>query len=186
MANKTTYKVPFRRRKEGKTNYKKRLSMLKGRVPRLVVRKTNKYVIVQVIEYLDKGDKTIAHANSRELEKFGWKAGKKNLPAAYLTGLLAGSRAKKANVKNAILDIGFASPQRKGWWSSALKGAMDTGLKIPAGEEAMPDENRIKGKHIEDFAKIAKGKSFGKINETDLKNTTKIFEEVKQKILGSK
>ena len=186
MTNKTTYKVPFRRRKEGKTNYKKRLSMLKSGTPRLVARRTNKYVIVQLIEYLDKGDKTIAHANSRELEKFGWKAGKKSVPAAYLTGLLAGSRAKKANVENAILDIGFAIPKRKGWWASTLKGAIDAGLKIPAGEEAIPDENRIKGKHIEDFAKVSKGKSFGKIKESDLENTVKIFEEVKQKILGAK
>ncbi len=186
MANKTTFKVPFRRRKEGKTNYKKRLNMLKSESPRLVARRTNKYVTVQLIEYLDIGDKTIAHANSRELEKFGWKAGKKSVPAAYLTGLLAGNRAKKANIEKAILDIGFAIPQRKGWWSGALKGAIDAGLKIPAGKEAMPDENRIKGKHIEDFAKISKGKSFGKIKEADLENTVKIFEKVKQKILDTK
>jgi len=41
MTNKTTFKVPFRRRKEGKTNYKKRLNMLKSGTPRLVARRTN-------------------------------------------------------------------------------------------------------------------------------------------------
>ena len=182
MAHKSTYKVSFRRRREGKTNYKKRLGMLKSGVPRLVVRRTNKYVIVQVIEYLDKGDKTIAHANSKELEKFGWKAGKKNIPAAYLTGLLAGNRAKKANAEKAILDIGFAIPQRKGWWASALKGAIDAGLKIPAGEEALPDENRVKGTHIEDFAKVNE-KAFGKVKASEMAGLGNVFEEVKKKIL---
>ena len=186
MANKSTYKVQFRRRLDGKTNYKKRLALLKSGLHRLVVRRTNNYVTAQIIEYDPTGDKTIVNITSKQLEKFGWKAGTKSLPAAYLTGLLAGTKAKEAKVEKAILDIGFAIPQRKGWWGAALKGAIDAGLKIPAGEEALPTEERISGKHIEEFSKKEEiaGTMFSKVGkQTDL---TKTFEEVKQKILKSK
>ena len=112
------------------------------------------------------------------------------MAAAYLTGLLAGTKAKKANVEKAILDIGFAIPKRGGWWASVLKGALDAGMEIPAGEKAMPSEERTNGKHIEDFAKLdGKHESmFRKIVKEghDPKQLTKKFEEVKQKILQSK
>ena len=98
MATKKTYVTQFRRRREGKTNYKKRLAMLKSGSHRLVVRKTNQHVMVQLIEYNPKGDKTIVHVNSKILENLGWKAGKKSVPAAYLTGLLAGTKAKEKKV----------------------------------------------------------------------------------------
>ena len=136
-----------------------------------VIRKTNNYIIAQLVEFNPEGDRTVVHVNSRDLEKFGWKTGKKNLPAAYLTGLLAGVKAKKLKIDKAILDIGFAIPRRKGWWASALKGALDAGLKMPAGEKALPSDERISGKHIELFAK---------------KQVTKTFEEAKQKIMHLK
>ncbi len=188
MAKTSTFTTPFRRRKQGKTNYKKRLSMLKSTLPRLVVRKTNKYIIAQLIEFNPKGDKTMVHANSKDLEKFGWKAGKKNLPAAYLTGLLAATKAKKAKIDKAILDIGFAMPKRKGWWSSALLGARDAGLAIKAGEEALPTNDRTSGKHIELFAKTPAGKkAFSKVRKkTNPENLTEEFEKVKQKIMKAK
>jgi len=171
MGKTSTFTAPFRRRRQGKTNYKKRLALLKGNKPRLVARKSNLYVIVQVIEYDSRGDKTRVHVNSRQLEKFGWKAGKKNLAASYLTGLLAGVKAKQAKIEEAVLDIGFAMPVRKGWWSSVLKGALDAGLKVKAGEKALPDETRSSGKHIEEHVK---------------KPITGMFEKAKQEILKSK
>jgi len=185
MAKKSTYKASFRRRKEGKTNYKKRLALLKSKAPRLVARKTNKNIIAQVIEYDSKGDKTLVHVNSSQLEAFGWEFGKKSLSSAYLTGLLAGTKAKKAKVEKANLDIGFAIPKRGGWWASVLKGAKDAGLDIKAGENAMPSEERVKGKHIEDYAKQAE-KPKGVFSKADPKDITKKFEEAKQKILQSK
>lgn len=186
MAHKSTFTTPFRRRKEGKTNYVKRLDMLKKGVPRLVVRKTSRCIIAQFVQFDPLGDKTIAHVNSRQLEPFGWKAGKKNLPAAYLTGLLAGVRAKKKKVESAVLDIGFAMPHLKGWWASALKGAIDAGINIPVGKEALPSEERISGKHIEQAAKNPKKHALlfseaGK--KVDLGNLSKSFAEAKQKIL---
>lgn len=186
MAKKSTYKVQFRRRLDGKTNYKKRLALLKSGLHRLVVRRTNKYVTAQIIEYDSKGDKTIVDVTSKQLEKLGWKAGTKNLPAAYLTGFLAGTKAKEAKVEKAILDIGFAIPKRKGWWGAALKGAKDAGLEMPAGEEAMPPQERISGKHIEEFSKKSEmpKNMFSKVGKQT--GLTKTFEEIKQKILQSK
>ncbi len=171
MGKTSTFVTPFRRRKEGKTNYKKRLALLKGKKPRLVARKTNLYIIAQLIEYDSKGDKTKVHVNSKQLEKFGWKAGKKNLAAAYLTGLLAGVKAKQAKIGEAVLDIGFARPVHKSWWASVLKGALDAGLKIKANPKALPGEERASGKHVEDYTK---------------KPVTGMFEKAKQEILKSK
>lgn len=189
MGKTSTFTTQFRRRREGKTNYKKRLGLLKSSLHRLVVRRTNKYVIAQFIEFKPEGDRTKVQVNSKELEKFGWKHGKKNLPAAYLTGLLAGVKAKQKRIDKAVLDIGFAMPMHKGWWASALKGSLDAGVEIKAGKEAKLPEERINGKHIELFAKMPgkKGEQFSKLGKAaDLKQLTKAFEETKQKILKTK
>jgi len=89
------YKMPFKRRYEKKTNYKKRLGLLLSEKPRLVVRKFLRHTKAQIIKYEPKGDKTVVSANTQELEKLGWKYSTSNIPAAYLTGLLIGQRAKK-------------------------------------------------------------------------------------------
>ena len=49
MSTSTTFKVKFRRRRELKTDYRKRLAMLKGNKPRLVVRKSNNAMTVEVV-----------------------------------------------------------------------------------------------------------------------------------------
>jgi len=183
----STYVVPFRRRHEGKTNYKKRLGMVKSGLPKMTVRKSNRYISAQVIEFQPKGDKVIAQATSKQLEAFGWKAGK-NLPSAYLTGMLLASRAKKAGIKEAILDIGFSTPVHGSRVFAALKGALDNGLKVKFGETALPNEERSSGKHIEAFAQDMKGdelkKIFSKYAEKgiDVKELTKLFNEIKEKI----
>ena len=80
--------VKFRRRREGVTDYAKRLALVKSGLERVVVRKTNKRVLGQVIRYEEKGDKVIASAESGELaKKYGWPS-RSNRPTAYLTGLL--------------------------------------------------------------------------------------------------
>mgnify|MGYP001370434569 FL=1 len=40
MKIKTTFSMPFRRRREGKTNYAKRLAFIKGGQTRMVVRRS--------------------------------------------------------------------------------------------------------------------------------------------------
>ncbi len=110
MAQGPTYRVKFRRRREGKTNYYRRKSLLQSRRPRLVVRKTNTSTMVQIINANVVGDMTVASAIASELSDHGWKASSGNLPAAYLTGYLAGLRAKSKGLKEAILDVGLNPP----------------------------------------------------------------------------
>ncbi|HID04226.1 MAG TPA: 50S ribosomal protein L18, partial [Aigarchaeota archaeon] len=124
MAHGPRYKVPRRRRREGKTNYYKRYIMVLSGKPRLVVRKTNKYIWVQIIIAKPQGDVTVAAAHSRELVKrYGWLGGTKNTSAAYLTGMLAALRALKAGINYAVLDIGLHRPVRGARVFAALKGA---------------------------------------------------------------
>ncbi len=153
MATGPNYKVKFRRRREGKTNYYRRYVYVLSSATRLVVRLTNKYVIAQVVRFDPKGDKTIAMAHSIELaKKFGWKGDTSNTSAAYLTGYLLGLRAKKAGIDSAVLDIGLFTPTLGSKIFYAAKGAVDAGLNVPLGEDLKFDENRIKGAHIAEYA----------------------------------
>lgn len=194
MARGPKYKVPRRRRREGKTNYYKRYKMVLSGHPRFVVRKTNKYIWVQVIEARMKGDHVIAAAHSRELVKiYGWNAGTANLPASYLTGLLAALRAKKAGIKYAIPDIGLHAPTRGAKVFAAIKAANDVGLKVPLGEEVVPSDERIKGEHIASWSKILREKDPVKYERLfsqyisrgfDPVQLPLHFEEVKNRILS--
>ena len=148
MAQGPTFRVKFRRRREGKTNYYRRRRLLLSRLPRLVVRKTNTNTIVQLVNASVVGDATLASAISTELGNHGWTAGTGNIPAAYLTGFLAGLRAKSHGVKEAILDVGLNPPVKGSRVYAALKGAIDAGLDVPHDQEVLPDESRISGEHI--------------------------------------
>lgn len=148
MAQGPTYRVKFRRRREGKTNYYRRRRLLLSRDPRLVVRKTNTNTIVQIVNASVIGDSTVASAISTELVDHGWTAATGNIPAAYLTGFLAALRAKSHGVKEAVLDVGLNPPVKGSRVYAALKGAIDAGLEVPHNPEVLPDESRIKGEHI--------------------------------------
>jgi len=149
MATGPRYAVKFRRRREGKTDYKKRLNLLKSGEVRFIVRLSNKYVTCQFIKYETKGDKTLVSVSSKKLASFGWKHSGKNLVAVYLSGLLAGTLAKKKKISNAILDIGLQSPTNSKLFA-ALKGAVDAGIEIPHNEKKLPDEKRLCGAHVSD------------------------------------
>ncbi len=161
-----SFLIQFRRRREKKTNYKKRLALLKSGKTRVVIRKRLKNISVQFINYNPKGDETIASAFSTELKKFGWEGSRGNLPAAYLTGFLAGKRAKEKNINEAILDIGLQTSTKGSRIYAALKGVLDAGVKVPCSQEILPSEDRIKGKHISE-------------------DIVRKFEIVKKKIEGS-
>ncbi len=141
-------KRPFRRRREGKTNYRYRLKLLKSDLPRAVVRTSLRNTTVQLIEFEFVGDKILASATSKELNKFGWNGSTSNLPAAYLTGLLAGKRALETKVESAVFDIGIKVPAKGSKIFATLKGIVDSGVNVPHGEEILPVEDRIKGLHI--------------------------------------
>jgi large subunit ribosomal protein L18 len=154
MARGPRYKVPKRRRREGKTNYYKRYKMLKsGQKTRAVVRKTNRYVIVQIIQFAPEGDLTLVGVHSKLLFKYGWKSSPDNTSAAYLTGLLAGFKAKKLGIEKVIPDIGLHRPTRGAKIFAAIKGLRDAGIDVSVSEEVIPSEERIKGEHIAEYAK---------------------------------
>ena len=150
MAHGPRYRVPFRRRREGRTNYRKRRALLFSNKPRMVVRNSSKYVRVQFVSFDSKGDKVEVSAFSRELSNYGWTGSGKSIPAAYLTGYLAGKRALKMGHEEAVLDIGTATPHAGGRIFSAMKGASEAGVEIPHSEDAAPDENRLSGSHIDE------------------------------------
>jgi len=146
------YRVPFRRRREGRTDYRRRLNLLRAEIPRAVVRKTNTGVVVQLSEYTERGDKVLASAVANELRKLGWSGATGNIPAAYLTGFLAGKRAAAKGVTSAVLDLGRQHPTKGGRLFAVLKGLLDAGLAIPHDKSVLPAEDRIKGAHLGDGA----------------------------------
>ena len=87
-----------------------------------------------------------------ELRKYGWKAPTGNIPAAYLTGLLCGLKAKAAGVEGAILDIGLIAPTKGAKIFAVLSGILDAGVNVPHDGTKMVKE-RIEGKHIAAYGK---------------------------------
>jgi large subunit ribosomal protein L18 len=98
------------------------------------------------------GDITLASAHSKELEKIGWRGDTSNTPTAYLIGLLCGYRALKAGINECILDIGMHDPAPKARVFAVTKGALDAGLYIPLDKGVLPDDRRVRGEHIADYA----------------------------------
>ena len=161
------YHVKPRRRREGKTDYRKRLSLLRSRKVRIVVRKSIKNTQIQFVEYKEGGDNIIASAKSNELSKYNWKFSTSITPAAYLTGLLAGKRAVDKGISECILDIGRQQAVTGSKLFASLKGIIDAGIDCPHSEEKIPNEDRLMGKHLD-------------------KNIMSAVNDIKSKIIGGK
>jgi large subunit ribosomal protein L18 len=179
----------FRRRKEGHTDYRKRLKILLAKKTRLVIRKSLKNITLQMSEYAEKGDKTIVLAKASELRKYGWNVNAGNIPAAYLTGLLLAEKAKKLKLNECIVDIGFNKSVRGTRIYAAIKGVIDGGLKVPLSDENVPSETRISGKHIVDYAlKLKENKQlYEKTFSSYLKNNAapEQIQEMFKRVKGS-
>jgi large subunit ribosomal protein L5e len=166
------YQVKYRRRREGKTDYYARRSLITqdkdkygARKYRLVVRRTNKRVICQVVWSTIQGDRVMASADSLELKRFGLKAGFTNYAAAYCTGLLVARRLLRAvgldtqfkgtaeasgeeyHVEDhsenrrpfkCILDVGLVATTTGNRVFGAMKGACDGGLHVPHSNRRFP------------------------------------------------
>ena len=155
MARDSRYCVPFRRRREGKTDYKARKAFLLSGKPRLVARCSINNVSAQIIAAKPNGDQVMVSAQSKELaRKYGWKAPRGNIPAAYLTGLLCGLKARAHGVEEAILDIGLYPPSKGARVFAVLKGVLDAKVNVPHSEDKLPDEKRIEGEHVAKYAGI--------------------------------
>jgi large subunit ribosomal protein L5e len=167
------YQVKKRRRYQGKTDYKQRRNMVKQAKNkynspkyRLVVRFTNKRIIVQVAYATIIGDRTVCQALSTELPKYGITCGLTNYAAAYATGLLCGRRllkkygmddefkgvgehnAEEYHIEDehegdrrpfkVLLDVGLMRTSVGARCFGAMKGAADAGLHVPHTAKRFP------------------------------------------------
>ena len=150
MSQGPRYRVKTRRRREGKTDYRQRLRLLKSEKVRCVVRRSLKNIRIQFIVYQEHGDQIIASATGSELSSlYGWKHATSTTPVAYLTGLLAGMRAKKAGISEGVLDIGLQKPVKGSKVFAALQGVLEAGIACPHNESTFPSEDRLKGTHLD-------------------------------------
>lgn len=153
MARSSRYCMPFRRRREGKTDYKARKAFLLSGKPRLVARCSINNVSAQIIVAKPNGDEVVVSAQSKEVaRKYGWKAPRGSVPAAYLTGFLCGLKAKAHGIEGAILDIGLYPPSKGARIFAVLKGVLDAEVNVPHSEEKLPNEKRVAGEHIAKYA----------------------------------
>lgn len=164
-------KTKFRRRRQGITDYLRRKNLLKSGKPRVVFRKTNKYIIAQYVTSKEAKDKVEITANSKELLNYGWpkenSGSLKSITASYLTGFLIGTRIISEKKETPILDMGMITPVHKTKPFAFLRGLMDAGVKIAAEDEILPEEERIKGKHLK-------------------KDLSEMIEKIKSNIKGGK
>lgn len=160
------FRVKYKRRRQCKTNYKKRIRLVSqyknkygAQKFRFVVRKTNRDIICQVFSSDLTHDKCLVSAYSHELRRYGIQCGFTSYPAAYCTGLLLARRLykklNKANEANeevngdfyldeesgafkAFMDTGIARASTGANIFGALKGAVDGGLHIPHNTRRFP------------------------------------------------
>ncbi|MFO7792842.1 MAG: 50S ribosomal protein L18 [Candidatus Saliniplasma sp.] len=148
MAEGPTHRMPLKRRREGKTDYRQRLRLLKSGKTRAVVRITNKNVIVQFTDYHEDGDIVKVNVDSNHIRGYGWEGHGSNLPSSYLVGFLAGKKALDIGIQEAVLDIGLNIPEKGGRIFSVLNGIVDAGVDVPHDPEILPSSERKEGKHI--------------------------------------
>ncbi|KAF8558763.1 hypothetical protein OG21DRAFT_1503715 [Imleria badia] len=167
------FQVKYRRRREGKTDYYARKRLVtqaknKYNAPkyRLVVRFTNRDIIVQIVYARLQGDFVLTAARSKELPRYGINHGLTNWTAAYATGLLCARRAltklgladkyegvtePDGTIKltealdedaprpfKCYLDVGLKRTSTGHRVFGAMKGASDGGIFIPHSERRFP------------------------------------------------
>jgi large subunit ribosomal protein L5e len=169
------YQTKYKRRRSGKTDYYARKRLItqaknKYNAPkyRLVVRFTNRDIVMQIVTSEISGDKVFCSAYSHELRAYGLEHGLTNWAAAYCTGLLIARRVlKKLGMDEdfqgveeadgeftiteaageddearrpfkAFLDVGLARTSTGARVFGAMKGASDGGILVPHSENRFP------------------------------------------------
>tara|TARA_Y100000310_G_scaffold275670_1_gene292322 strand:+ start:1432 stop:2013 length:582 start_codon:yes stop_codon:yes gene_type:complete len=193
MSKSKTYTVKFRRKREGKTNYKKRVKYISSGKTRIVIRSSNNNIKIQAIDFGEKGDTILGTINSTDLRKLGWKGSTSNLPSAYLTGFLFGTKIK-SKVKEGVIDTGLKSVRKDTKLSATIKGILDSGIDVPYSKEVFPSDEKLSGKITAEYSKKLKSSDENKyksqfskylkegINPEEL---PRYFEEVKKKLAGT-
>lgn len=156
MTKSKLFTVRFKRERQGRTHYKKRLKLLSSNQNRLVVRKSLNGMQVSIVEYKTQGDKILFTVGLSALAKLGWKGTGGNLPSAYLIGMIAGKKAVSQGIKEAILDIGSGDSVNGSRLYAALAGALEAGLAIPHDPQVLPPKERVCGEHISKYAQLLK------------------------------
>ena len=145
-----------RRRFEGKTDYKARMSLLVSGKARVVVRKTNKYIIGQIVAPNHAHDSIVVGVHSKELLAKGWPeklhGSLKSLPAAYLTGYYLAKKSKQ--IHEGILDIGLQRTVPRSRIYAFVKGLQDGGFLIACSADVLPDEKMLM--HKDETGKLIK------------------------------
>lgn len=180
MATGPRYNVDLRRRREGLTDYRQRLRLLKSGKPRLVARISNRIVRAQIEVPGALGDETVVAASSSELAGYGWEAPRGNLPSAHLTGVLLGRRAVEADVTEAVLDVGLHAPTPGAKVFAVQEGAIDAGLDVPHNDAVLPAWSRTRGEHIAAHADALGDDYGGGFDPTELPEH---FDEIRERLL---
>jgi large subunit ribosomal protein L18 len=193
MSKNKTYTVKFRRKREKRTDYRKRIKYISSNKLRIVLRPYNKKIIIQAVEFKEDGDKILFTVDSTRLNKYGWKGSTSGISAAYLTGLLFG-HVSEGKIKEGVIDVGLHSITKGTRLPAAIKGIVDSGINVPHSAEIFPKEDVINGTVVSKYsAELKKSdlekykKQFPKylkngLNQEDL---LKSFEEAKSKLLSS-
>ena len=192
LATKSHRYIPlFRRRREGKTDFRKRKAIVLSRKPFITIYVSGKNILTQIITASPLGDQVIASSHSRELIKYGWKGSRKALPAAYLTGLISGLKAVKKGVNEVILYTGVKPYVSGSRITAVAKGLIDAGVKVPVEGKTLSSEKSIRGEHIAAYAatlmkmdKALYKARFSNLIREGLKpeDYPKHFEEVRERI----
>lgn len=170
-----------RRRIECKTDYKLRMGLLKSSLTRIVIRRTNRYFVVQAVESEEAKDKVIFGITSKELISYGWNekfAGSlKSIPAGYLTGYLV---AKKLGTGEYIVDMGMAVNQKGGRTFAVIAGLIDGKLNVHANKQVFPSTEKLMGEHLKPEVKAIVKAVKEKIDSGISAKTKKIIKEKKK------
>ena len=186
MSGGKAYTLDYKRKRLRRTDYRSRIKLVASGKLRVIVRRSLNNSYVQIAEFHAGGDRTFVSSSTRELIKYGWKGHRGNIPAAYLAGFLCGLKARKKNIESGILDVGTYRTVSGSLVFAAAAGLKDVGFEIATGD-VVPDESRLLGKHIENYANLIKGdfqQRFSKYLKAgiDPANISKHTEEVKKKI----
>ncbi len=148
-------RIQKRRRRECKTDYKNRLNLLKSNFDRIVIRQSNKYILIQLVTSSESQDKVLSSVSSKDLIKEGldvkYSGSLKNLTASYLTGLLFASKIDKN--KRYIIDVGMSRNIYGNRNSATMKGLLDGGIDLNINEKIFPSKERLMGEHLSEDLK---------------------------------
>lgn len=150
MRNKNKNRIfRFNRRIRGLTDYALRLRLLKSNKTRIVVRRSNKNMLVQFVDYAQNGDNILTSARSVDLKKLGYDLNTGNIVGSYLTGYLAGKKLlSKGFDGDAIVDLGIQSSFYGSRLYAAIAGVKDSGVNLRVSDVVFPSEERLNGAHL--------------------------------------